>query len=92
MSTYETTYLYGPVFLKVNIAGYPPVQTDEIRWFHPRGHLIINGSILGFSLLDDGKTLYIDSAVEDDAGTYHITVVRQGSTVDTDIDLIVIRK
>ena len=65
----------GTVNLEVYAAGDPPLSSTEIRWFNPRGELIVADSRV--SLHDSNKRLLVQNAGLADSGTYRVDIYRE---------------
>lgn len=66
----------GDVSLRVYVAGYPPIQEEEIYWKHvTRGIYITSGG--EYRLLENNTHLLIEEAIPQDAGMYQVNVIRQ---------------
>ena len=66
----------GSVVLGVFAAGYPPLRTNEVKWYDPSSseREIVTGE--RFRLLDGNRHLSIMNVQLEDNGTYRVDICR----------------
>ena len=75
----------GTISLEVYAAGDPPLSSTDIRWFNPRGELIMGDSRVLFR--DSNKRLLVQNASLADSGTYRIDIYRGEVLAETTVEL-----
>lgn len=61
--------------LSVFAAADPPLSSDEIMWFSPRGELIVSEDRMTFD--NSSKTLVLRNVSLEDSGSYRVEIRRE---------------